>query len=155
MSEYVETQEWGQGQETQLAEMYHILAEFCDAQVRGGELDKQIEKLAAAVAQREHDLAELEKYASSAGRDATQRKNARRAHQRLCVQQEAEQEELALCRPQRGPPVRAVACAHGRGRGGGAARDREAQVRAVAEPAHFSAREPGKPVPAHAAAAGV
>ncbi|KAG7799342.1 hypothetical protein KL929_001419 [Ogataea haglerorum] len=98
MSEYVETQEWGQGQETQLAEMYHILAEFCDAQVRGGELDKQIEKLAAAVAQREHDLAELEKYASSAGRDATQRKNARRAHQRLCVQQEAEQEELAVAR---------------------------------------------------------
>ncbi|KAG7868949.1 hypothetical protein KL918_001592 [Ogataea parapolymorpha] len=95
MSEYVETEAWGQGQETQLAQMYHILAEFCDAQVRGGELDKQIEKLAAAVAQRQHDLAELQKYGSIVGRDEMRRKNARRAHQRLLVQQETEQEELA------------------------------------------------------------
>ncbi|KAG7834365.1 hypothetical protein KL943_002749 [Ogataea angusta] len=98
MSEYVETETWGQGQETQLAQMYHILAEFCDAQVRGGELDRQIEKLAAAVAQREHDLAELKKYGSSAGRDEARRKNARRAHQRLRVQQDAEQEELVGAR---------------------------------------------------------
>ncbi|ODV84573.1 hypothetical protein CANARDRAFT_213456 [[Candida] arabinofermentans NRRL YB-2248] len=94
MRDYIETpSEIDETNNFDNSEMYHIFAEFCDAQIRGGDLDKRITRLEVSTKQKARDLRELEKFSKTAETDLEKR-DASRVYSRIKVQYKAENEEL-------------------------------------------------------------